>query len=128
MREDIITGERAVCVQCGEEIGAVVDPYSGSVDWGGFFPYEMFGDTDKPRDFGCNDSPDTDEEGTGSHDPGERHTPSGFKILVDSRSYWEAIERQKKSPQRAQTIEQARTEAAERNARNFGTDPSWYGR
>lgn len=29
---------------------------------------------------------------------------------------------------RVRNIEAARTEAAIRNARNFGTDPSWYGR
>lgn len=30
-------------------------------------------------------------------------------------------------PQAHPRIQRARMEAAERNARNFGTDPSWYG-
>jgi hypothetical protein len=68
MMDDIVTGETAVCVNCDRTITAVVDPYSGMVDWG------------DNGDFGCFDSPDTDDEGTGSHDPGEGHTPLGFNI------------------------------------------------
>lgn len=84
---DIITGERSTCEHCGEEIIAVIDATSGCVDWGTAF------DNDPTMlDFGCSDSPDTDDDGTGSHDPGEGHTPCGFKILLDSRAYWERIE------------------------------------
>lgn len=76
-KADIVTGERATCVQCRQRIGAVIDPYSGVVDWGSFFP----GDS-APADFGCDSSPDTGDDGCGSHDPGEGHTPIGLRLPI----------------------------------------------
>lgn len=73
--DDIVTGERSVCVYCGERIGAVIDPHSGVVDWGSYFP----GRGGVPEDFGCGEHPDNDDEGCGSHDPGPDHTPCGFQ-------------------------------------------------
>ena len=70
---DIVTGETATCVHCDQTIYAVIDPYSGVVDWGsGMFE-------DAPEDFGCDSHPDTDEDGCGSHNPGPGHTPLGFR-------------------------------------------------
>jgi hypothetical protein len=89
--DDIITGETSTCIHCGEPIAAVVDPTSGCVDWGS----SIF-TAGKPEDFGCSGCPDTDDNGTGAHSPGDGHTPVGFKILVDSRSYWERIEAAKR--------------------------------
>lgn len=74
-KSDIVTGERATCIQCREEIGAVIDPYSGSVDWGSYFAAD-----EAPGDFGCADSPDTNEDGCGGHNPGSGHTPLGFVV------------------------------------------------
>lgn len=89
---DIITGERSTCVYCGERIAAVVDSSSGCVDWAGMTGNGLRRD-DKPNgDFGCEDSPDTDEDGTGGHNPGDDHTPLGFRIEVDSRTYWKQLD------------------------------------
>lgn len=66
--DDIATGEESTCTQCHQRITAVIDPYSGVTDWGA------------RGDFGCDTSPDTNEEGTGSHNPGPGHTPLGFKF------------------------------------------------
>lgn len=88
----IVTGERSECQYCGEDIGAVIDADSGCVDWGTVSVFGKGGDF--PTDFGCDSSPDTDEDGTGSHEPGRGHTPIGFKVLIDSRGYWAEIERQ----------------------------------
>lgn len=86
--QDIVTGEEADCVNCRERIYAVIDPYSGCVDWGSALPSLGF---EGPHDFGCARSPLNDDEGTGGHEPGDGHTPNGFKILIDSKSYWERI-------------------------------------
>lgn len=90
----IVTGERSECQYCGEDIGAVIDADSGYVDWGSYFSSMGRVGPPFPADFGCSSSPDTNEEGTGSHEPGEGHTPLGFKVLIDSRGYWAEIERQ----------------------------------
>lgn len=87
----VVTGEKSTCTYCGEGIGAVIDADSGCVDWGSYFG-DSLAIPDVPADFGCSDSPDTDEDGTGGHEPGEGHTPNGFKVLIDSRTYWAEIQ------------------------------------
>lgn len=84
---DIITGERSECIYCGQDIGAVIDGSSGCFDWG-----SSLSEDDSIEDFGCDSSPDTDEDGTGSHNPGEGHTEPGFRVLIDSASYWQQVE------------------------------------
>lgn len=71
---DIITGEEATCVQCRAHIVAIIDPYSGVVDWGA-----PFGGDKTMLDFGCDRSPLSGDEGCGGHNPGSGHTPLGFK-------------------------------------------------
>lgn len=71
--EDILTGETSTCHWCAHRIVAVIDPFSHTVDWGA------------DGDFGCDRNPETDEEGCGSHNPGEGHTPVGFKIPAPIR-------------------------------------------
>ena len=88
---DIITGERSTCVHCRERIGAVIDPYSGSVDWG-TLTGNGYGMGDRPEDFGCDGLPETSQEGCGEHNPGDDHTPCGFIVLIDSATYWEKQE------------------------------------
>lgn len=76
--DDIVTGEESTCVYCGQRIGAVIDPISGMFDWGSFMPPSF--NIPHPSDFGCDGSPETDEDGCGSHNPGPNHTPVGFMI------------------------------------------------
>lgn len=87
---DIVTGERSRCVHCRQKIAAVIDPSSGVVDWGSDIDHAL--GIPLGLDFGCSYSPDTTDEGTGSHDPGKGHTPCGFKILIDSRTYWSQVD------------------------------------
>lgn len=57
------------CRRCGEPLQMVTDPISGVVDWGA------------DGDYGCDESPQTDDEGTGNHAP-----------VLDApqfRSYWQ---------------------------------------
>jgi hypothetical protein len=53
---DVPTGRVVLCAWCQEPIAEVQDPTSAALDW-----YANGGD------YGCNESPDTDEEGRGSH-------------------------------------------------------------
>lgn len=90
---DIATGEESTCIHCRQRILAVIDGSSGCVDWGAE-------DRRHPADpvwfdFGCGEHPLTGEDGTHGHDPGPGHTPLGFRILIDSKSYWQRIEIQK---------------------------------
>jgi hypothetical protein len=57
---DIPTGRIATCQHCAEPIAEVKDPQSGCLDW-----YSDGGDS------GCGGSPDTSDEGVGSHEPEE---------------------------------------------------------
>jgi hypothetical protein len=58
----------AVCKYCSEELRFDIDP-SGTPgqngDWGALFPDPGF----PGLDYGCGESPDTDEDGTGGHWP-----------------------------------------------------------
>lgn len=62
---DIVTGVSSECRHCGEGIYLVIDPISGVQDWG-----SALNGSGKAEDFGCDSSPDTDEEYVcGSHVP-----------------------------------------------------------
>lgn len=58
MLDDIPTGKLSICKFCRQPIAEIKDPYSGVLDW-----YSHGGD------YGCDSSPDTNEEGVGSHKP-----------------------------------------------------------
>jgi hypothetical protein len=58
MKPDIPTGKIEVCKYCDKPIAQVRDPISGALDW-----YSNGYDT------GCDSSPDTTQDGTGSHEP-----------------------------------------------------------
>lgn len=57
----------------------------------------------------------------------EAETAARFHIRAD-RMIRSDERRTQLREQRALKLEAARTEAARRNAQQFGTDPSWYGR
>lgn len=76
-KPDIVTGERSRCINCKQKICAVIDPYSGVVDWGSDLDHAL--GVPAGLDFGCEQSPDTSKDGTGSHNPGPGHTPCGFR-------------------------------------------------
>jgi hypothetical protein len=65
---DIVTGEASTCEHCGERIYAVVDPYSGTVDWG-----TSFGHSRTPEDFGCADGTVGEWEGEDGEDAARRY-------------------------------------------------------
>lgn len=56
-----VEGAESVCVHCGEKIYVDVLIGGGVPDW-----------SDNSGDFGCADSPDTNEDGTGGHVPRKR--------------------------------------------------------
>ena len=53
-----VEGAESTCVHCGEKIYVDIMIGGGVADWGTY-----------DGDFGCPDSPDTNEEGTGGHMP-----------------------------------------------------------
>jgi hypothetical protein len=59
-----LQGAESVCQHCGEPIFCDIVEGGGVPDWGTRFPDEIGG-----LDYGCGMSPDTNEEGTGSHCP-----------------------------------------------------------
>lgn len=56
-------GAQASCRHCGEQIYLDIVEGGGVPDWGSAM------DGIDGLDYGCPNSPDTDEEGTGGHDP-----------------------------------------------------------
>lgn len=56
-------GAKSTCVHCGEAIYLDIVEGGGVPDWG-----TSFGDGGG-LDYGCVDSPDTNDEGTGEHEP-----------------------------------------------------------
>lgn len=78
MNADIVTGNVTECLYCHEQIGEVIDPYSGVVDWGTF---DFTSDT-RPTDFGCGANPINSDEGTGSHHPSTMFHQPGAQAIV----------------------------------------------
>jgi hypothetical protein len=58
LHADVPTHRVCLCVHCNEPIAQVRDARSGCLDW-----YANGGD------FGCGQSPDTNDDGCGSHKP-----------------------------------------------------------
>lgn len=61
---DILTGRRAECHYCGEEIVEVQDPSSFVIDWA-----STDSSGNPVGDFGCSSHPGNDDEGTYGHTP-----------------------------------------------------------
>ena len=58
-------GAESKCVHCGQKIYFDIVEGGGVPDWGSSF-------SDTPHlglDYGCSNSPDSDDEGTGGHEP-----------------------------------------------------------
>jgi hypothetical protein len=55
-------GAESTCVHCGQLIYLDIREGGGVTDWGAAY-------SDGGLDYGCPDSPETSEEGTGSHFP-----------------------------------------------------------
>jgi hypothetical protein len=60
-------GAESVCVHCGERIYLDIREGGGVPDWG-----SSFGDVATGLDYGCPNSPDTCDEGTGGHTPASK--------------------------------------------------------
>ena len=61
---EIAQGAESVCIHCREKIYLDIVEGGGIPDWG-----SRIGDISSGLDYGCSDSPDTNDEGTGSHEP-----------------------------------------------------------
>lgn len=59
-----IQGAKSRCVNCGEDIYCDIVEGGGIPDWGTKFSDDIPG-----LDYGCGASPDTNEDGTGGHEP-----------------------------------------------------------
>lgn len=57
-------GAESECIHCGQKIYLDIVEGGGVPDWG-----SSFGSLSNGLDYGCPDSPDTGDEGTGGHEP-----------------------------------------------------------
>lgn len=60
---ETVEGAESTCIHCGEKIYVDILIGGGCPDW-----------STEDGDFGCPDSPDTNEDGTGGHVPRKRST------------------------------------------------------
>lgn len=86
---DYPEGTTAVCWHCGESI--LLDQVEGGgegMDWGAG-PEDWPGNGGIGMDYGCNDSPETDDEGCGGHEPNPSTVKEPDRSITENAKDWE---------------------------------------